>query len=67
MKTLKAKYEDQLEDWIDNHQDRCSCHISPPCDCCTHKGHPVALLEMPEAWEDGHGIYSQEDVEAYVS
>lgn len=28
----------------------CSCHISPPCDSCTHPGNPRNLDEDDEAW-----------------
>lgn len=29
----------------------CSCHICPPCNTCTHPGHPESLVNTPEYWE----------------
>lgn len=28
----------------------CSCHISPPCNSCTHHGNPLNLECCPELW-----------------
>lgn len=28
----------------------CACHLNPPCNTCTHEGHPVSIVETPELW-----------------
>jgi hypothetical protein len=30
----------------------CSCHISPPCDCCIHPGNPLNQAEDENCWVD---------------
>lgn len=30
----------------------CSCHISPPCGCCTHPGNPINQEMDDSAWEE---------------
>lgn len=34
----------------------CSCHLSPPCNCCIHPGNPLNLNEDDEAWEDSNEL-----------
>lgn len=30
----------------------CTCFLGhPPCNSCTHEGHPISLAESPEYWE----------------
>lgn len=31
----------------------CSCHISPPCNSCTHPGNPMNQEEDDRCWEPG--------------
>jgi len=28
----------------------CSCHLSPPCNSCTHPGNPINQNEDDSAW-----------------
>jgi hypothetical protein len=47
----------------------CSCHISPPCACCTHEGNPHNLAEDPYAWAEVHIVMAEEAqyiLEAFV-
>lgn len=36
----------------------CSCHLNPPCGCCTHPGNPRNLNEDDAAWEYEHPLVS---------
>jgi len=49
---LKEAYQDLADDFYSNYEvEDCSCHINPPCSCCTHEGHPSNLEETDDAWE----------------
>lgn len=49
---LKQKYQEIADDFFFNMRNNgCSCHISPPCNYCTHEGNPANLYEIDEAWE----------------
>lgn len=50
---LKPEYQEMYDEWDDMYDGgNCSCHINPPCGCCTHEGNPLGLSEIPEAWEN---------------
>lgn len=40
----------EFERYADHHG--CSCHLTPPCDYCTHPGNPLNQNEDDDAWED---------------
>jgi len=41
---LDDKQIDRYKDWVlESDEYSCSCHINPPCNVCTHEGHPEAL------------------------
>lgn len=46
---LTKEGEDLYLDW--QSYEGCTCFISPPCNYCTHPGHPISLAEAPEYWE----------------
>lgn len=46
---LTEEGEDLYYDW--DSIGGCTCFISPPCNYCTHPGHPISLAESPELWE----------------
>lgn len=50
---LKPEYQELADDFDLHYKDSgCSCHINPPCNHCIHPGHPDALAEIADAWED---------------
>lgn len=52
-RVLKPEYQELADDYEDySSRYGCSCHINPPCSACTHEGHPIALEENPDAWEN---------------
>jgi len=50
---LKPEYQELFSQWDEKYQGgNCSCHINPPCGCCTDEGNPANLEEDDEAWEN---------------
>jgi len=51
-RALTPDYEELYEEFKDHVEIySCSCHISPPCSCCTHEGNPIGLVGTGKAWE----------------
>jgi len=48
---LKRQYREMYLLWMSAYNGgNCSCHINPPCSCCTDEGNPNNLMENDDAW-----------------
>ena len=53
-RALKPWAEAENEDFrlVFGRDGNCSCHLSAPCNSCTHPGNPLKLECDDDAWED---------------
>lgn len=48
---LTGEGESLLYEW-ESEVGGCTCFLGhPPCNSCTHPGHPISLAESPDCWE----------------
>lgn len=53
MKILTDAAQIDRDEWKRKYEgDGCRCHISPPCNSCTHPGNPDNQAEDQECWQE---------------